>query len=350
MSRFTLLSLSMQAPLDDHRLLKVTLKECTNLEDEDGALNENDPFAILRLLEGSQQKQKSTRIKGSLHPTWNEVFYFKVKNEKNLNVRILDHDPVSADDFLGSINIPIHNIEKSSTTSYNVRGNGKCKVKTEWKQTWCVTLYEHISYNTRTNENNGWTLTTRETKRHNMPTNRNEAVSSAKVNTGCTFTGYEHFNLRGRKWEASTDNPNIDRIGHHDRLSSFKCTCDPVDCKWNKWGSWNKCSKTCGGGEKARSRSNTAQQYGGKTCQGPHTETRTCNTQACPEGRARRNSYWQAKSLSKDTDELITCSNENSGHEEGPWSLDECKIKAVEKKKILHLFPEQRDSGEKPEK
>ena len=60
MSRFTLLSLSMQAPLDDHRLLKVTLKECTNLEDEDGALNENDPFAILRLLEGSQQKKKSS--------------------------------------------------------------------------------------------------------------------------------------------------------------------------------------------------------------------------------------------------------------------------------------------------
>ncbi|CAJ0958170.1 unnamed protein product, partial [Mesorhabditis belari] len=50
--------------------------------------------------------------------------------------------------------------------------------------------------------------------------------------------------------------------------------------EWNQWGSWSSCSKSCGGGVQVRTRTcNT--QCGVCTCQGPATEERACNSQAC---------------------------------------------------------------------
>ena len=55
-----------------------------------------------------------------------------------------------------------------------------------------------------------------------------------------------------------------------------------VDCKWGDYGTWTSCSKTCGGGEKTRSRTKaTEASNGGQECQGEANETDACNTDAC---------------------------------------------------------------------
>ena len=55
------------------------------------------------------------------------------------------------------------------------------------------------------------------------------------------------------------------------------------DCKWGSYGEWSHCSKTCGGGEKYRQRSEfKPASNGGKACEGKATETKRCNWKACP--------------------------------------------------------------------
>ena len=55
-----------------------------------------------------------------------------------------------------------------------------------------------------------------------------------------------------------------------------------VDCTWNDWSSWGSCSRTCGGGNKTRSRSKNGPSYGGQECSGSVTSSATCNTDNCP--------------------------------------------------------------------
>ena len=57
---------------------------------------------------------------------------------------------------------------------------------------------------------------------------------------------------------------------------------EPVDCKWGPYGEWSSCSKTCGGGEKSRTRLvSQLASNGGKACEGEATETTSCNEAAC---------------------------------------------------------------------
>merc|ERR1719323_427619 len=56
-----------------------------------------------------------------------------------------------------------------------------------------------------------------------------------------------------------------------------------VNCVWGPWGSYTKCSKTCGGGRQKKSRSvSTRQKNGGSPCWGLSRKSRTCNKKACP--------------------------------------------------------------------
>ena len=56
-----------------------------------------------------------------------------------------------------------------------------------------------------------------------------------------------------------------------------------VNCQWASWGSWQSCSKTCGGGDQKRTRTKSVvAQYGGNECSGSYTSTQSCNTNKCP--------------------------------------------------------------------
>ena len=58
---------------------------------------------------------------------------------------------------------------------------------------------------------------------------------------------------------------------------------DPVDCEWDGFGEWTGCSKSCGGGEKTRTRTvKTIAQHGGNPCVGDSTEAQSCNMDLCP--------------------------------------------------------------------
>jgi len=57
----------------------------------------------------------------------------------------------------------------------------------------------------------------------------------------------------------------------------------PVDCLWGSYGEWSTCSKTCGGGERTRTRNETTPaSNGGQECEGDSTETENCNQEECP--------------------------------------------------------------------
>ena len=55
-----------------------------------------------------------------------------------------------------------------------------------------------------------------------------------------------------------------------------------MDCTWNTWSSWGSCSRTCGGGNMTRSRTQNGRSYGGQECSGSSTASTSCNPKNCP--------------------------------------------------------------------
>ena len=57
----------------------------------------------------------------------------------------------------------------------------------------------------------------------------------------------------------------------------------PVNCEWGPYGEWSSCSKTCGEGEKYRTRLvSQPASNDGQPCEGEATETMSCNETQCP--------------------------------------------------------------------
>lgn len=60
-----------------------------------------------------------------------------------------------------------------------------------------------------------------------------------------------------------------------------------VNGGYSAWGAYGECSVTCGGGTQTRDRTctNPPPSGGGKDCSelGPSSETRACNSKACPK-------------------------------------------------------------------
>merc|ERR1712038_805760 len=92
--------------------------------------------------------------------------------------------------------------------------------------------------------------------------------------------------------EVANDDPNSESNtalcqGWLDEIQKFR-----INGNWGSWSSFNSCSRTCGGGTQTRTRScnNPSPAYGGASCSGCNgaycpeesTDTRTCNTDACP--------------------------------------------------------------------
>ena len=57
-----------------------------------------------------------------------------------------------------------------------------------------------------------------------------------------------------------------------------------VHGNWSSWSPWPNCNKPCNGGNKTRKRqcNNPEPAYGGEDCEGPATETDSCNMHSCP--------------------------------------------------------------------
>ena len=67
-------------------------------------------------------------------------------------------------------------------------------------------------------------------------------------------------------------------------FANFYIRLISVDGGYSDFEDWSECSAECGGGTQTRTRTctNPAPAHGGADCVGDSTETRECNTQACP--------------------------------------------------------------------
>lgn len=60
------------------------------------------------------------------------------------------------------------------------------------------------------------------------------------------------------------------------------CAAADADCVLSPWGDWSECTRSCGGGERLRTRSVLSAASGGGAACGHTTEVQECNTQGCP--------------------------------------------------------------------
>uniref|UniRef100_A0A8C0KRB0 Hemicentin-1 n=1 Tax=Canis lupus dingo TaxID=286419 RepID=A0A8C0KRB0_CANLU len=58
----------------------------------------------------------------------------------------------------------------------------------------------------------------------------------------------------------------------------------PVDGGWSEWNPWEECTRSCGRGNRTRTRTcnNPSAQYGGRPCEGNAVEIIMCNIRPCP--------------------------------------------------------------------
>ncbi|KAM5555160.1 hypothetical protein ABKV19_023184 [Rosa sericea] len=92
-----------------HGTLEVLLVGANDLEDTN-FFCKMDPYVILTL---RTQEKKSTVVEGQgSEPEWNETFQFTVSSDDvtELNLKIMDKDTFSADDFVGEATIPLESV------------------------------------------------------------------------------------------------------------------------------------------------------------------------------------------------------------------------------------------------
>src|SRR3990167_5712111 len=87
------------------------------------ATGNSDPYCILKI---GQTSFKSRVEKKTLNPTWKETFKFEVANPdtEQLLIEVYDHDDVSANDFLGSTQVPLNNLVQGQEKLLWVRLEG----------------------------------------------------------------------------------------------------------------------------------------------------------------------------------------------------------------------------------
>lgn len=108
--------------------LEVLLVSAKGLENSD-FLSSMDPYVILTC-RTQEQKSSVAKDQGST-PEWNETFLFTISGHvPELNLKIMDKDTFSADDFVGEANIPLEPVFEEGSlppTAYNVVKDGEYK-------------------------------------------------------------------------------------------------------------------------------------------------------------------------------------------------------------------------------
>jgi hypothetical protein len=106
------------------------------------------------------------------------------------------------------------------------------------------------------------------------------------VSAWTTFTSCSRTCGGGEKTRTRTVITHAKHGGYVCPLLSETDSCNiqpcAVDCDQSAWSAWSSCTKTCGTGSTTRTRQTlTATAHGGVAC-GPVTATRACNAQCCP--------------------------------------------------------------------
>ncbi|GLJ41260.1 hypothetical protein SUGI_0854060 [Cryptomeria japonica] len=85
--------------------LEVLLVNAEDLSDNDVFCKMN-PYCIVKCR--NEEKRSSTASRGGTEPVWNEAFIFDIsEGDYDVNIRIIDQDKFSSDDFVGEVNIPL---------------------------------------------------------------------------------------------------------------------------------------------------------------------------------------------------------------------------------------------------
>jgi len=111
---------SAEAKASDIGVLHVDIISASNLEavDSGGA---SDPYCVVSL--NHQKVHKTKTLKKSLNPQFNESFQTDIKSRSRstLVIEIFDHNKVSKDVMLGSVNIPLHALVHGEVTIKDFR-------------------------------------------------------------------------------------------------------------------------------------------------------------------------------------------------------------------------------------
>ena len=101
----------------------------------------------------------------------------------------------------------------------------------------------------------------------------------------CTKTCGEGQRTKTRKVLRTARNGGKDCVGDSRLTSQCQTRQCPaaIDCKWSSWEKSGPCSKSCGGGTQTWQRTELVKsKNGGRPCQGEETYKQNCNTNSCP--------------------------------------------------------------------
>uniref|UniRef100_A0A3P9CEZ9 Uncharacterized protein n=1 Tax=Maylandia zebra TaxID=106582 RepID=A0A3P9CEZ9_9CICH len=103
----------------------------------------------------------------------------------------------------------------------------------------------------------------------------------------CSKTCFNHVDDVGvrRRFRSCTPFNHTQPACDGDREEQEPCNTEhcPVPGGWSAWSAWSQCSSRCDSGVQTRERlcNSPTPQHGGKSCSGPHIQTRDCNSQPC---------------------------------------------------------------------
>lgn len=115
-------------------VIKVDVKRATGLKDKD-AFGKSDPYVQIKFEhhEAHPHKAQTKTVRGNVNPTWDETFYFLVKDDcKSFQVEVFDDDPLK-DDKLGHLTFEReHDLSKKEQTKGGAmdlqHGKGKLEI------------------------------------------------------------------------------------------------------------------------------------------------------------------------------------------------------------------------------